>query len=152
MYQLSIVTCFSLGFCCCFVMCNLYFLLGQALLSHRKPLGTISRAHSRVSTWLPNILDRGINFHLDILVTPMGSQSIGESLSCLQGCATANKKQVKTMFIQQHRATKVQLHKMTNPSISRLTRRMLIIRSLLFLKRYKECSKLSVNQWSLSGS
>ena len=35
------------------------------MLSHRKPLGTISRAQSRVLAWLPNILHRGINFPFD---------------------------------------------------------------------------------------
>ena len=53
------------------------------------------------------------------------------------------KKQVKIMFIQQHKVTRVQLHKMSNPSSLNLIRRMLIIHSLLFLKCYKECSKLS---------
>ena len=56
-----------------------------------------------------------------------------------------DKKQVKLMFIQQHKVTRVQLHKMTNPSILKLTRRMLIIHSLLFLKCYKECSKLNLS-------
>ena len=54
-----------MGFCCCFIKCSLCFLFGWALSSHRKFLDTISRAHSRVSTWLPNILDRGINFPLN---------------------------------------------------------------------------------------
>ena len=121
------------------------FLAWVGLSSHRKPLGVISRAHSQVSVWFPNILFKGINFLINILVTTLGNQSIGESLSCLQGCTIAGKKQVKIMFIQQHKATRVQLHKMTNLNRLELTRRMLIIHTLLLLKCCKECSKPSLS-------
>ena len=56
------------------------------------------------------------------------------------------------MFIQQHKATKVQLHKMTNPNSLELTRRMLIIHTLLFLKCYKGCSKPNLSQLNPSKS
>ena len=57
---------FSLGFYCCFCQVQPLFLAWIGLTSHRKPLGTISGAHSWVSAWLPNISFRGINFSLNI--------------------------------------------------------------------------------------
>ena len=133
---------FLLGLCCCFVKCNsCFFLLGQAC-HHIESLWVSSQESIVESQFGFSTFHSDASISsLNILATPLGNQSVGESLSCLQGYTMTSKKQVKIMFIQQHKVTRVQLHKMTNPSILKLTRRMLIIHSLLFLKCYKECSK-----------
>ena len=56
---------FFIGLLLLFCQVQSLFLVWIGLSSHWKPLGTISKAHSRVSTWLPNILFKGINFSLN---------------------------------------------------------------------------------------
>ena len=70
-----------IGLCCCFVRVQLLFLAWISLSPHRKPLGTISRAHHWVSTWLPHILFRGINFPLNNIILPFYLPYFGSSYS-----------------------------------------------------------------------
>ena len=70
-----------IGLCCCFVKVQLLFLAWISLSPHRKPLGTISRAHHWVLTWLPHILFRGINFPLNDIIFPFYLPYFGSSYS-----------------------------------------------------------------------
>ena len=56
---------FFFGLLLLFCQVQPLFLAWIGLSSYRKPLGTVSRAHSQVSAWLPDILFRGINFALN---------------------------------------------------------------------------------------
>ena len=92
--------------------CNLYLLLRR---TYTTPIvfGLISRTHRRVSTWLLHILFGNIKIFTSTFWQLHWGVNRGESLSCLQGCIIANKKQVNMMYIHMCVCVYIYIYKYT---------------------------------------